>query len=288
MANYTKSFNFKNGVQVDTDNFIIDSNGLVGVGTTNPGKLLDVYGSARFSGVTSLTDANISGIVTVGSAILIDAASGVITATKFVGSAGDLTGVVAIATDGWVQNAGSLSTTAKIGIGSENEAAFQSGTGIEIYHLTNPRIKLINNATGVGTEHGTQLYLNNNGEFIIDNKETSDIRFSTSETERVRFTNTGRVGIGSTIPTSTLDVAGDLTVSNNSTFGNYVGLSSGLTVAGVSTLGVSKFTDTVSFGSSASFGDGDKVKFGNNDDLEIYYSNTNAHINNITDGDIII
>ena len=133
MANYTKSFNFKNGVQVDTDNFIIDSNGLVGVGTTNPGKLLDVYGSARFSGVTSLTDANISGIVTVGSAILIDAASGVITATKFVGSAGDLTGVVAIATDGWVQNAGSLSTTAKIGIGSENEAAFQSGTGIEIY-----------------------------------------------------------------------------------------------------------------------------------------------------------
>ena len=210
MANYTKSFNFKNGVQVDTDNFIIDTNGLVGVGTTNPGKLLDVYGSARFSGVTSLTDANISGIVTVGSAILIDAASGVITATKFVGSAGDLsgivaistevgtikdvrivedlTGVVAIATDGWVQNAGSLSTTAKIGIGSENEAAFQSGTGIEIYHLTNPRIKLINNATGVGTEHGTQLYLNDNGEFIIDNKETSDIRFSTSETERVRFT----------------------------------------------------------------------------------------------------
>jgi hypothetical protein len=272
MANYTKSFNFKNGVQVDTDNFIIDSNGLVGVGTTNPGKLLDVYGSARFSGVTSLTDANISGIVTVGSAILIDAASGVITATKFVGSAGDLTGVVAIATDGWVQNAGSLSTTAKIGIGSENEAAFQSGTGIEIYHLTNPRIKLINNATGVGTEHGTQLYLNNNGEFIIDNKETSDIRFSTSETERVRFTNTGRVGIGSTIPTSTLDVAGDLTVSNNSTFGNYVGLSSGLTVAGVSTLGVSTFIGDVSFGSSIELGDNLYAKFGDNEDLKIYHT----------------
>ena len=271
MANYTKSFNFKNGVQVDTDNFIIDTNGLVGVGTTNPGKLLDVYGSARFSGVTSLTDANISGIVTVGSAILIDAASGVITATKFVGSAGDLSGIVAISTDGWVQNTGSLSTTAKIGIGSENEAAFQSGTGIEIYHLTNPRIKLINNATGVGTEHGTQLYLNDNGEFIIDNKETSDIRFSTSETERVRFTNTGRVGIGSTIPTSTLDVAGDLTVSNNSTFSDYVGLDSGFTVAGVSTLGVSTFTGNVSFGSSALFGDDDKILLGDNKDLEIYH-----------------
>ena len=144
MANYTKSFNFKNGVQVDTDNFIIDSNGLVGVGTTNPGKLLDVYGSARFSGVTSLTDANISGIVTVGSAILIDAASGVITATKFVGAAGDLSGIVAIATDGWIQNVGSLSTTAKIGVGTESEATFAAGNGIEIFNATTPVLKLSN------------------------------------------------------------------------------------------------------------------------------------------------
>ena len=34
MANIRKSFNFKNGVQVDNDKFIVNPNGLVGIGTT--------------------------------------------------------------------------------------------------------------------------------------------------------------------------------------------------------------------------------------------------------------
>ena len=117
MANYTKSFNFRNGVQVDDDNFIIDSNGLVGIGTTLPGKLLDVYGNARISGIASLVDVGVTGIITAGN-IKIDASSGVVTATKFVGDASGLSNIVAIATDGWVTQAGTLSTTAKIGINS--------------------------------------------------------------------------------------------------------------------------------------------------------------------------
>ena len=46
MANYKKSFNFRNGVQVDNDNFIVDANGLVGIGTSIPGEFLDVRGTA--------------------------------------------------------------------------------------------------------------------------------------------------------------------------------------------------------------------------------------------------
>ena len=42
MANYRKSFNFRNGVQVDNDNFIVDANGLVGIGTSVPSEFLDV------------------------------------------------------------------------------------------------------------------------------------------------------------------------------------------------------------------------------------------------------
>ena len=34
MANIRKSFNFKNGVQVDNDKFVVNANGLVGIGTT--------------------------------------------------------------------------------------------------------------------------------------------------------------------------------------------------------------------------------------------------------------
>ena len=116
MSNYTKSFNFRNGVQVDDDSFIVNAAGLVGIGTTNPEKTLDVLGNAKISGITSLTGATVSGVVTVGAAITMDATSGIISATKFVGDASLLTNIVAIATDGVIAQAGSLSTTAKVGV----------------------------------------------------------------------------------------------------------------------------------------------------------------------------
>ena len=125
MGNYTKSFNFRNGVQVDDSNFIVNPVGLVGIGTSVPTKRLDVRGNAKIIGDTtlvglaSITDLNVVGVVTIGSAVKIDSGSGIITATKFVGDASGLLNIVAIATDGFVANTGTLSTTAKIGIGSE-------------------------------------------------------------------------------------------------------------------------------------------------------------------------
>ena len=117
MANYTKSFNFRNGVQVDDENFIINPNGLVGIGTSIPKKKLDVRGNASITGIASLTDVGVTGIITAGT-IKIDAASGVITATKFVGDATGMTGIVAIATDGWVSGSTGIHTAINVGIGS--------------------------------------------------------------------------------------------------------------------------------------------------------------------------
>jgi len=51
MTNIKKSFNFRNGVQVDDDNFIINPNGLVGIGSTVPTELLDVGGNVRIRGI---------------------------------------------------------------------------------------------------------------------------------------------------------------------------------------------------------------------------------------------
>ena len=45
MAQYNKSFNFKNGLQVDYDNFIVNASGLVGIGSSIPSAHLDVVGS---------------------------------------------------------------------------------------------------------------------------------------------------------------------------------------------------------------------------------------------------
>ena len=107
MANYRKSFNFRNGVQVDTDNFIVNSTGLVGLGTTAPTELFDVYGNIRSTGIVTTSDlfvgsaATITSSLTVGSAVTItssgiDLGAGIVTATSFVGG---FTGTATTATN---------------------------------------------------------------------------------------------------------------------------------------------------------------------------------------------
>jgi len=102
MANYRKSFNFRNGVQVDDDNLVVNSVGNVGIGTTVPTELLDVRGTAKVglvtasnifvTGISTFSDVNIGGIT-------IDAASGVITATSFHGDGATLSN---LPTSQWV------------------------------------------------------------------------------------------------------------------------------------------------------------------------------------------
>ena len=77
--------------------------------------------------------------------------------------------------------------------------------------------------------------------------------------------NNDRVGIGSTQPTELLDVLGI------SRFDGQVRIESDLSVTGVSTLGVSTFTGSVSFGSSASFNNDSKLRFGDSGDLAIHH-----------------
>jgi hypothetical protein len=124
MANYNKSFNFRNGVQVDNDNFIVNANGLVGIGTSIPREFLDVYGTAKVTGLVTATNLTISGFSTfyndvkVGSGITLNASTGIVSATAFYGSALGLTNIYAIAVDGWYVNTGNISTTSKVGIGT--------------------------------------------------------------------------------------------------------------------------------------------------------------------------
>ena len=122
--NINKSFNFRNGLQVDDDNFIVDSLGRVGIGTTTATEILDVYGTAKITGLVTASNLAVSGVSTfyndvkIGSAITAVSSTGVVYATKFVGSAEGLTGIVAISTNGWIVNAGTLSTASKVGIGT--------------------------------------------------------------------------------------------------------------------------------------------------------------------------
>lgn len=65
MANFNKSFNFRNGVLVDSDNFVVNPNGQVGIGSTIPTEFFDLRGNATISGLTT-TQNLFAGIGTVG------------------------------------------------------------------------------------------------------------------------------------------------------------------------------------------------------------------------------
>ena len=64
MANIKKNFNFRNGVQVDDDNLLVTSTGLVGIGTTVPTEALDVRGAVKIIGDANITSATV-GIITI-------------------------------------------------------------------------------------------------------------------------------------------------------------------------------------------------------------------------------
>ena len=64
MANIKKTFNFRNGVQVDDDNLLVTSTGLVGIGTTVPTEALDVRGNVKIVGDATITNATI-GVLTI-------------------------------------------------------------------------------------------------------------------------------------------------------------------------------------------------------------------------------
>jgi hypothetical protein len=121
MANYNKSFNFRNGVQVDNDNFIVNANGLVGIGTSIPTEVLDVYGTAKVTGLVTSTTLY-AGIATFAKAVAIGSMTANTFYGNFYGNASGLTGIYAVATDGWYINSvnSGIYTSFKVGIGTTN------------------------------------------------------------------------------------------------------------------------------------------------------------------------
>jgi hypothetical protein len=138
MANFRKSFNFRNGVQVDEDNFIVNSAGLVGIGTSVPTEFLDVRGSLKVVGVATIQDAFI-GVATVQNKLEVGITSfrsGIITATSTSGIVtyyGDARYLQGMPTSQWVDvDAGlgytSIYAAGNVGVGTvDPRFTFQVG-----------------------------------------------------------------------------------------------------------------------------------------------------------------
>ena len=63
-SNFKTVVNFRDGIQVDTDD-IVSSNGFVGIGSTLPRDTLDVRGNTLISGNLDVTSVNVSGVTTI-------------------------------------------------------------------------------------------------------------------------------------------------------------------------------------------------------------------------------
>ena len=209
MSNYNKSYNFTNGLQVDDSNFVVTANGLVGIGTTVPQKTLDVRGNTQINGGLTATNLNVAGIVTVGAGITLDATSGIITATKFVGDASGLTNIVAISTVGLIANAGSLSTTAKLGIGSLTptkqldvigDSEFNGDVNISDILTTGQGVRITSggmNAAGVVTATSLviddYIYHAGNTNTFIGFESDNTIRFNTNNSDKLKINASGHL-----------------------------------------------------------------------------------------------
>ena len=260
MANYNKSFNFRNGVQVDNDNFIVNANGLVGIGTTVPKDyLLNVYGDVRVTGLittNNLLSANIfsSGIATVGflTASNINV-SGAVTATTFYGSAAGLTGISAIAVDGWYISGGNISTTSNVGIGTTLPTSnLQVSDNIFIYSSGNIVSNGIITATsfsGSGSNLTALSASNISSGTLSNSRLPSNISVGVITASSINSTNLNSSGIATVgfLTASNINVSGVITATSFSGSGlNLTALSASNISSG--TLSNSRLPSNISVG----------------------------------------
>ena len=85
-------------------------------------------------------------------------------------------------------------------------AAISAGKGLMIADAAGARIKLCDSDQGVTASDGFEIIQSNGGNAFIYNRENSPIIFGTNNTERMRITHEGSVGIGTDGSTYELEV----------------------------------------------------------------------------------
>ena len=164
MANYRKSFNFRNGVQVDNDNFIVNPNGLVGIGTSVPTELLDVRGTVT----ASMFHANASA----------DAGS-----PEYSFGTDPDTGMYS---------------------GGANVLGFSTGGTVRLSLTTAVLTSQVTGGARLGIGNGSDaaptFTFNDDADTGMFRGAANQLGFTTGGTEKVRIVGTGEVGIGTTTP----------------------------------------------------------------------------------------
>jgi len=202
----TDAFIYTNG---STERFRITGTGNVGIGTTSPSAKLHVDGDVRITGAyyDSNNSAGTSGQVL----------SSTATGTDWV-SLSEIQGVDGSGTTNYIAKWSDTDTIA-------NSVIYDNGTDVGIgttspnvelavYQTSTPRLHLQNSTSGTAYNKGFQLALSDNDGYLWNWQNGSTI-FGTNNTERMRITSAGNVGIGTTSPNGKLHVYGGRLVLDN-------------------------------------------------------------------------
>ncbi|UCG70527.1 MAG: hypothetical protein JSV09_05795 [Thermoplasmata archaeon] len=183
-----------------TNNYgLIVENGDIGIGTTGPNhkvEIIDSDNTANRKGLYVTQTAAISG-TGYGCYVTKTGASTTNVAGYF--SASEAT-----------NNYGLIVENGDVGIGETNPQSELVVSG------TNDVGVLIQNGdTGSTSDAGLRIGINSLEESAIRNYENTDMRFGTNANDRVIIKNDGKVGIGTTNPSATLEVSGDTIISDS-------------------------------------------------------------------------
>ena len=200
----------------------------VGIGTTNPTSKLHVVGDGRFTGIVTATQLDLTASATASDSVLY--LSG--TPTSSSGTNG-LFGIGALSfsdTDIIADFTHSVNSYAQLVVQNKNSGSSSSADII------------VNNDRSAGTTYygdfgingttfaaggpfgdvdGTYLY-SAGGTLSLGSLNSYDVKIATNNTERVRVSAGGSVGIGTTVPLQKLHVNGNLLVSAGSSTGQHI------------------------------------------------------------------
>ena len=243
MANFSKSFNFRNGVQVDNDKFIVKPSGLVGIGSTLPSQSLDVKGNVRTTGVSSASNIFAGIGLTIGTGlkqINLDGATGIITAANFFGDGSTLTNIVAIATAGFEERSGTLSTTFSVGIGSLNVGAGGSFPDFALDVFGDMRVTGPSTFVGLTTVQGDVFVTQLGVSGISTLKSGLIINEGGATIDQTNVTGVSTFG-GAVDINAAVDIDGDtqvddLNVSGVATFSSLIDGNAGANISGAETI----------------------------------------------------
>jgi hypothetical protein len=246
MANIRKSFNFRNGVQVDNDNFVVNANGLVGIGTSVPQTyLLNVYGDTRTTGLTTTRDlyaqnVEISGISTVGFITATTSYIGILTVSQIkVGNSDIVDNLIGYARTTFITDNGGvgLHTTSKLGINTTTSPG-----------ASDPEFSVFGNVDVTGIITATTFSGNVTGNVNSGISTFTELKVGTAITM-----SAGIVTATSFVGNLTGDVTGDVTGNITGTATTATNLSDGANIT-AGTISDARLPDLITSNINASSG----------------------------------